>query len=302
MVNDVDQSEIKLKMLRYVVSLLPERVRSACNNYLLAYNDICEIRLRINSPISFTLSSSNLTTGMIISRDDLLYTLNKMTDGNYFKNEEIMRLGYISLMFGIRVGVCGDVFVSSGTVKTLKAVNYLNIRLPCSFLCDCTPLLSFLELSNFSASVLVISPPCSGKTTLLRSISHTLGCAPYNKRICVVDTNRELGLPYLFEKNGLCEYLSGYPKAYGINVAMRYMNPEYVVCDEIGSSDEAQEISELQHTGVPLLASAHCDSFSALKMRKNIAFMLENGVFDAVLRIKRNFKSFDYEIKRIGEI
>ena len=90
MITSHEQNEIKLKMMRYIVSLLPERVRSACNNYLFAYNDICEIRLRINTPLSFTLSGSNLITGMILNREDLLYTLNRMTDGNYFKNEEVM--------------------------------------------------------------------------------------------------------------------------------------------------------------------------------------------------------------------
>ncbi|MBR2474493.1 MAG: hypothetical protein IKB51_05645 [Clostridia bacterium] len=296
-----DYTDIKMKMLSYAVSLLPERFRSACNNYLLAYPDICEIRLRIDSPLSFTLSASNLITGMMISREDIRFTLDKMTDGNYFKNEELMRGGYISLLYGIRVGVCGDVFVSGGAVKTLKYVNYINIRLPSAFISDCSPLISYIESSLFSASVLVISPPCCGKTTLLRSAALTLASAPYNKRVCVVDTNRELLLPSSFGV-GLCEYMVGYPKAYGINVAMRYMNPQYIICDEIGGSDEAEAICELQHSGVPFLASAHADTFASLKMRKNIDIMLQNGVFEAVLRIKRTGKSFEYEIKRVSEL
>ena len=150
--------------------------------------------------------------------------------------------------------------------------------------------------------MLIISPPCSGKTTLLRSVAHALSHAPYNKRVSVVDTNRELTLPYFSDTTGLCEYLTGYPKAFGINIAMKYMNPQYIVCDEIGGSDEASAICELQHTGIPFLASAHADRFSSVKNRKSINIMLENGVFDAVMRIKRIGKGFEYELKRISDI
>ena len=296
-----NQESYKNKIIAYIVSLLPDRLRSACNNYLMSYPDITELRLRLDGPISFSINGSNLITGMKCSRDDIQYCVDRLTDGNYFKNEELLRIGYVSLPYGIRAGVCGDVFVSSGVVKVLRYVNYINIRIPSVLLINCEKVLSYIQNTAFSTSILVFSPPCGGKTTLLRSIAYALGSSPYQKRVCVIDTNRELVLPS-YVNTHICEYLSGYPKAYGINMATRYMNPEYIICDEIGLGSEIEAISETMRSGVPLIASLHADSFSAVKLKKNVSELLGNGAFDTLLRISRVGKGFDYELKKVSEI
>ena len=80
------------------------------------------------------------------------------------------------------------------------------------------------------------------------------------------------------------------------------MNPEYVICDELVGIEEANTLLSTQHTGVPLIASTHCDSYSSLFSRKNIKILLQNGVFDTVMRIKRVGKSFSCELKKVSEI
>ena len=296
-----EQEVYKNKIIAYIVSLLPDRLRSACNNYLMSYSEITELRLRIDAPISFSINGTNLITGMKCSRDDIGYCVDRITDGNYFKNEELMRIGYVSLPYGIRAGVCGDVFVSGGAVKVLRCVNYINIRIPSVLLVNCEKVLSYIQDSGFSTSILVFSPPCGGKTTLLRSIAYALGTSPYQKRVSVIDTNRELGVR-AFADNNICEYLSGYPKAYGINMAIRYMNPEYIICDEIGLKDEIEAISETMRSGVPLIASLHADSFVSVKQKGKVSELLGNGVFDTLLKISRIGKSYDYELKKVSEL
>ena len=301
MVDNIELEAYKTKVIKYIVSVVPERIRSVISNYLKAYNDIHELRLRLCAPLSFTVGTSNLITGIKLSRDDIQYCIDKLTDSNYYKNEEIMRNGYICLPYGLRAGVCGDVFLSNGQIKVLKSVSSINIRLPSSLLIDCPNVINHIADSSFKSSILILSAPCSGKTTLLRSLAYSLSSPPYQKRVCVVDTNRELTLPFLTE-NSICEYLSGYPKGYGISLATKYFNPEYIICDEIGSSEDALSILESQHSGVPLIASVHCDTFSCIKKKKSIASLIENGVFDTLIRIKRNIKSFDYEIKHTCDI
>ena len=118
----VDLDNYKSKMLEYIVSMMPDKLRSTVSNYLHAYSDICEIRIRADLPIAFTLADQNLITGVTVSRSDIQAIITRMTDGNYFKNEEVMRKGYLTLKYGIRVGVCGDVYVADGLVKVLKYV------------------------------------------------------------------------------------------------------------------------------------------------------------------------------------
>lgn len=296
-----ETNDYKSLMLKYISSLMSDRLISTVHNYLFAYGNIYEIRLRLDTPLAFTLSDGNLITGMICKRDDINTIIDRMTGGSYFKNEELMRQGIITLKYGIRVGVCGDVFLSGGAVKTLKSISYINIRIPSQYIIDCSLLINHIKESNFSSSVLIFSPPCYGKTTYLRSVANALSSAPIPKRVCVIDTNHEL-----FYKNptvpSFCDYLFGYPKPYGITIAYRYMNPEYIICDEIVEKDEAEALLITQHTGVPLIASTHADSFSALLNKKNIATLIENGVFDTLLKIKKVNKGFAYEIKKVSEI
>ena len=291
----------KEKMLKYIISLMSDKLRQPVSNYLYAYSDICEIRIREGLPIAFTLSGGNLITGISAAHSDIQYIIDRMTDGNYLKNEEIMRQGYLSLGYGVRVGVCGDVFVSAGEVKVLKYVKYLNIRLPTTYLTDCSPIIQHIENNSFYSSILLFSPPCQGKTTVLRSISYKLSSPPHQKRLCIVDTNRELGildaaLPCF------CENLSGYPKACGINIAFKYMNPEYIICDEIGGIDEAREILASQYSGVPFIASAHADSFSSLLRRPNISLLVDNGVFDTLVKLTRKGNKIEYDIRKVSEL
>ena len=280
---------------------MPDKLQSTVSNYLHAYSDICEIRIRVDLPIVFTISSGNLVTGVNVTSSDVQYIIDRMTDGNYFKNEEIMRSGYITLKHGIRVGVAGDVFVSDGVVKVLRFVKYLNIRIPSVYICNCDEIINYIENNNFNSSILLFSPPCQGKTTVLRSIIYSLSASPYQKRIAVVDTNRELSLATA-DKTCICENLAGYPKSYGINLALKYLNPEYIACDEIGDANEAYEIASARHCGVPIIATAHAESFSSLFYRPNIENLLRNGAFDTVIKLSRNQKNISFQIKKVSEL
>lgn len=297
----IDNASKRTESIEYISGFLPERIRNACRNYLNAYKDISELRLRLDQAISFTVAGRSMITGMKVNRDDLQYVTDHLTEGNYYKNEELMRRGYLTLDHGIRVGIAGDVFVSEGAVSNLKYVNYINIRIPSVTVCDCLKLINHIENSAYNSSILVISSPCNGKTTLLRSVCKVLSSPPHSKRLAVIDTNRELALP-CGENGALAEYFSGYPKAYGINVAIKYFNPEYLICDELGEKSECEEIMASVHSGVPLIASAHAASFSDLKKKKSLALLLENGVFDTVYKIHRSELGFEAELKRVTEL
>jgi stage III sporulation protein AA len=117
----------------------------------------------------------------------------------------------------------------------------------------------------------------------------------------VVDTNHELK----FDLNNhalTCDFLVGYPKAYGIDLAIRYFNPEYLICDELGGYDECEKLTELLHCGVPMIASAHADSFQGLLKRKNLRSLINNNAFDTAIKIHRQNNLFQYEIKSLSSI
>ena len=296
-----DRNEIKNRMIDYVTSLLPDHIKIPCKNYLLAYPYISEIRLRSGAPISFTARQKNLVTGIKCRHEDIAYCVDRMTDGNYMRAEEMMRKGYITLSCACRAGVSGDAFVRDGKISILRKITSINIRIPSELTVPNTELLEYLEKTDYRSGVLVISPPGLGKTTVLRSLAYQLSIAPISKRVAVVDTNCELMLPWN-SGDSLCDFLSGYPKAEGIAIAIRYFNPELIICDELGGQDETDVISSLQHTGVPFIASAHAADFGDLRLKKSLSELLEKHVFSAVMRLYRSGENIRSEIRPVSEI
>lgn len=298
--NQNSDFEVKKDIINsYVSSLFPEHIKTACKNYLSAYPDISEVRLRLGSPLSFTLPCKNLVTGIKCSHEDIAYCIDKMTESNYVKFEEMIKKGYITLKHGCRAGICGDVFVLDSKIKTLRSVFSVNIRFPRVFFIENKELMEYLEKNNHSKSVLVISPPGVGKTTVLKNIAVRLSAPPVSKRVAVVDTKYEL---YSEDSDGLADYFLGYPKADGIYIASTYFSPEYIICDEIGDVSEASAICSLQHIGVPLIASAHAESYYDVKLRKSLCVLLENGVFDAIMKLYRVENQVRYEIRNVSDL
>ncbi len=298
---DYNSSDTAVKINDYVLSLLPDKLKTVGKNYLSAYPNISEIRLHSCAPTVFNNRGQSLVSRIKCEQSDIDYCVSRLTESNYMKYEEIMRGGYITLKNGCRAGVAGDVFVFDGKIKLLKRVTHINIRLPAVMSVRCPDIMEYLEKNNFSSSLLVVSSPGIGKTTLLRSLAYTLSSPPYNKRVAVVDTNRELYNPFT-DGNSICDFLEGYPKPEGIAIATKYFSPEYIICDELGEKAETQSILELSHTGVPLIASAHVNGFSDAFRRENLKLLLNSGVFDAVVRLTRRETKIVSELKKVSDI
>ena len=92
--------------------------------------------------------------------------------------------------------------------------------------------------------------------------------------------------------------LSGYPRGIGIEIAARTLNPQLIVCDEIGADiKEAEAITAAHNCGVALLASAHASSAEQLKRRRGIAMLCERGVFSYYVGISRGIgEEYEYSI------
>ena len=108
-------------------------------------------------------------------------------------------------------------------------------------------------------------------------------------RVCVVDTRCELSfMPK--NQNLSLDTLVGYPKAEGIRIATLFINPEVIICDEIGTDDEAIAIANAQNCGVPLIATAHGSTLSSVMRKNGIIALHKACVFGSyiLLRIARN--------------
>ena len=264
---------------------LPERIRAGL--YELAgqgrirATDISEVRLRLGRPASVTLNGVNVVMTERAGAKELADCVSALCRGSYYAHGATIRDGYICVGGGFRVGVCGTAS-EDGNVSDITSVN---IRLPHIIRGVSEYLIRRCIDSGRLRSMLIYSPPGVGKTTLLRDLAARLG-GEFARRTALIDTRGELFMPEMFADT-LCDVLTGYPRAKGIELATRTLSPEVIICDELGDAEEARAILGAQNTGVPLIASAHASSLDELLSRPNIRLLHENRVFDYYIAISR---------------
>ena len=96
------------------------------------------------------------------------------------------------------------------------------------------------------------------------------------------------------------DVIQGIKKSAAISMATRTLNPQYIICDEIGGKEETDEILSAVNTGVYFICSAHCESLDQLYKRPNIKILIENGIFEKLVLIEH--KNTEFYIKDIAYV
>lgn len=287
-----------------ILNLLPYRLSDAIRKEMRAdKNIICEeIRIRRGR-----MSALTLTGGIIVpldislSKEEMETTVENLCGGSMYAHIDTLKQGYISLPHGVRAGVSGRASVEGGRVIGISDVNGICIRIPHFVKIDTTSICKLLKQFDFTSGILIYSPPGEGKTTLLRSIAAELSKGKDAVRVCVVDSRGELEFG-LESRNVLADVLSGYPKALGIEIALRTMNAQVIICDEIGNTDEVDAICSAANGGAALIASTHASDIKGLMEKKNIKKLHDAGVFGAYVGISRKEGEYAYDISYAKDI
>lgn len=274
------------KRLEGVLLMMPPEIYKSVKNI----ENIQEIRLRRNRRLSVVADGRNILCNILIDDNMIKKSLNAFCKGSLYCHMDTIKEGFIALDDGFRIGVCGSAVVSGDGMKGVVDISSVSIRVPNDFPDISLPIYKRLSACGFYKSLLIYSPPGVGKTTVLRDIIVKLGNVA-GKRVAVIDTRKEIATERI-EKTENVDIFSGYPKAQGIFIATRTMNPEFIVCDEIGGYEESLALLSAQNTGVPIIATAHASSVDELLRRKNIAILHESHLFDAYVGIKRSREDY----------
>lgn len=293
------QSELRRDRLpQAVAAVLPIALTEALRRLPLSDTPE-ELRLHADREATVTSAGRNLSTGVILSRDEMQNLLLRVCGGSLYAYRDTISRGYIAMRDGVRVGVVGSAAVEGGQVIGVSDVTGLMFRLPHRIAINVSPVIDLLRRGGLLDGILIYAPPGVGKTTLLREVTRR---AAREWRTVAVDTRGELASG-LGGSDLRLDILSGYPRAVGLEIAVRCMAAQVVTCDEIGGPDDARAILSAANHGVPLIATAHADSVAGLLRRSDIRSLHRAGAFGAYVGIARaHGTGFSYRITMREEV
>ncbi|WP_108670832.1 stage III sporulation protein AA [Peribacillus acanthi] len=268
------------------IRLLPESVQ----------NKLEEIRIRIGRPIEIGVAGKPSFLSLIVNEEDAHQLLNNVSQFSFYTIEEELRRGYITIQGGHRIGLAGKVILDQGHVKSIRDISSFNIRIAREKLGVSEGLLPYLYNSRWQ-NTLIIGPPQTGKTTLLRDIARVLSSGIPSMdlppvKVGIVDERSELagcvhGVPQL-SFGPRIDVLDSCPKAEGMMMLIRSMSPEIIIADEIGRPEDTEAVLDAANAGITLMVTTHGYSFIDVKKRPTIKDMIQLDIFTRVLELNRD--------------
>ena len=251
-----------------------------------SFDDITEIRLRINQPIIISIKNKKyILKGeepIVATRFLIDQFIRRITDNSIYAVNDSIINGYITLSNGIRVGLAGTVVSENGAVVTIKDFTSINIRIPHRV--DNCSILAFEYLFEPSVhNTLIISPPGAGKTTFIRDLISQISKKNLPINTLVVDERNEIctqidGYP-LLDMGKFCDIYTSGSKEYVFKNGIRSMSPDLIVTDEISLDKDLDAIDEASNSGVNVIATIHASGIDDLRKKLKFKQMLDKRVF-----------------------
>lgn len=219
-----------------------------------------EIRVRAGGHAALSTAKGDVVCQTALSAAQVTQMAEALCEHALYARAEEQRQGFVSLRGGHRMGLCGRVIMQGQSVRALREISSLCIRIAGQWRGSADALMPHLQDEHGSPrSALIVGLPGSGKTTMLRDACRSLSESGHH--MCVVDERGEIaamleGTPQL-DAGPNTDVLDGCTKEAGLRWMLRAMSPDVLVTDELGSAMDIQAITEAARSGVSVLATLH---------------------------------------------
>lgn len=290
-----------------ILQMFPSRYRELWSQAAERQDHIQEIRLRAGRPVVlhmdgrevFLTEEGNLTEDLRRARcagtRELSEMLEHICHYSPYAFEEELRRGFVTVSGGHRVGVAGQaVPEGDGSIRTLKNISFLNIRVSHERKGAADRVLPKIYQKGRLKSILIISPPGCGKTTLLRDLIRRISDGnPYGEGLTVgvVDERSELagsfqGIPQN-DMGMRTDVLDGCPKERGMLMLLRSMSPQVIAIDELGSEGELKALAQAAACGCRVLSTVHGENRKDVERRFGLGTGYWERMFDLFIMLGR---------------
>ncbi len=244
-----------------------------------------EIRLRKGLPLALTVSGQTVfvkkdgqtslypTQNLFsVTQNDIKQSFRLLCNNSAFAHESELKNGYIRLENGNRAGVFGRIN-DEGYMDDITCINLRIAR-------EVKGVATKLALGFRGEGWLIAGPPGSGKTTILRDFARQISDGLFEKsyRVAVIDSRGELSGNGVNDLGISTDVLKTEDKSKGVEIALRTMNPQVIVFDEIGSFQELKKVQDGFNSGVSVITTAHIGDKSELLKRQITRELIISGV------------------------
>lgn len=273
-----------------MLSFLTQTLLRALKNVNL--NRVYELRLRAGRPVIINYGGTYCYLGMhgIVAGAEVALTIRytdieeiiaKASEYSVYSVTEQLRRGFVTGTAGERIGLAGIFVYENEKSFTVKDVTSINIRVPHEVI-GCGEKIYKFCLSDRLRSVLIMSPPGRGKTTILRDLARLLGSKEF-VNVLIHDERNEISAAegdFSLNIGPFCDIIRYSRKSDAFTAAVRALRPDILITDELVSSEEIAAVSACVRGGVEVIATAHCRDVESLWASPVFSMAVHEHIFD----------------------
>lgn len=287
--------------------VFPASMRDFWSHTATHMDEMQEIRLRAGKPVIVLCHNgetfldkqgkfvASQKEGILMSREELEEILNYICNYSIYAYEDELRKGFLTVPGGHRIGVAGQAVLEDGeSVRTLKHISYMNIRVAHQIRGVADKVMSYLYERGGFCNTLIISPPGCGKTTLLRDIIRQASDGNvYGQGVTVgvVDERSEIAGSFLgVPQNDVgirTDVLDACPKVSGMMMLIRSMAPKIIAIDELGGEEDSSALRKASACGCGLLATVHGKGIEDLWEKEGLSWIVRDKLFSRYIVMEK---------------